>query len=157
MTTTTHAASERDVAGTRDTLRALVSSAVALAGGALCYPLRASVPHVVRGQLSDLLWACAFACALLAVTRSARWGIVGLVVAEILELAQLHPEVPGTFDPLDLVAIAAGFAAGAALERVGRTAAPPRFTCGSQRSTVTSPPHGTSTAFATPPLPMRTR
>lgn len=96
--------------------RPLVASFAMLAAGALSYPLRGWVPLVVRGQLADILWAAAFGCALLAVTRSVRWGPLGLGVAELLEVAQIHPRVPGTFDPVDMIAIAAGFAIGCAVE-----------------------------------------
>jgi uncharacterized membrane protein YccC len=91
-----------------------------LFAGALSYPLRASLPILVRGVLADFLWSAAFACALMAITRSPRWATFGFVVAELLELAQLHPSVPGTFDAGDLVAIAIGWALGLLVEMVTR-------------------------------------
>lgn len=90
---------------------ALAISATALALGFLCYPFRAALPALVRGTLPDFLWAAAFAIALAAVTRSRGFVLAGFVIAEGLEIAQIHPRVAGTFDPFDLVAIAFGFAA----------------------------------------------
>lgn len=97
----------------------LVAPATSLFAGALCYPFRTSIPGVVlRAVLPDFLWACAFACALMALTKSRTLVLVGFLVAELLELAQLLPAVPGTFDVLDVVAIALGFGCGLLLEAI---------------------------------------
>jgi hypothetical protein len=96
----------------------LGASATMLLAGALCYPFRACLPLLLRGVLADFLWSGAFACALMAMTRSKRWAAFGFVVAEILELAQLHPSVPGTFDVGDLIAIAFGWALGLGIDAI---------------------------------------
>lgn len=67
-------------------------------------------------MLADFLWAAAFACALAALTRSGRWLALGFAVAQLLELAQVHPAVPGTFDVADMIAIGLGWGLGCAID-----------------------------------------
>jgi hypothetical protein len=98
----------------------LGASAMLLLAGCLCYPFRASLPIELRGVLADFFWSGAFACALVAMTRSWRWALVGFVIAEVLELAQLHPAVPGTFDVSDIIAIAIGWVLGLAVATIPR-------------------------------------
>jgi hypothetical protein len=93
------------------------------------------VPHAVAGSLPDLAWAWAFGAMLAIVWRGrawrekAPWIAGGGVVALFCEVGQAWGIVPGTFDPLDLLAITVGYAGGVAIsarERARRpTPAPP--------------------------------
>jgi hypothetical protein len=84
---------------------------------------RAPLPRVVVGALPDLAWAWAFGAALVLVWRgkplreAMPWLAAGAVVALGSEIGQAFGVVPGTFDPVDLAAIAAGFVGGAAVAR----------------------------------------
>ena len=102
--------------------RSLAAAFALLMTGVLAYPLRGSLPVIVRGVTSDFFWAAAFACTLASVMRGHRerhyWSVAALIVALGLEVAQLHHAVPGTFDPADLVAIAIGWAGGLLLARI---------------------------------------
>ncbi|MBL8610214.1 MAG: hypothetical protein JNL38_22955 [Myxococcales bacterium] len=90
------------------------ASARAHLGGAL-----AALPAPVRGVLPDFLWAASLGCVLGLVWRgkpasAARpWLAAGLALALGWEIGQAFHVVPGTFDPLDLVASLVGYAAGA--------------------------------------------
>lgn len=98
--------------GLRASLRA------ALGGGL------AVLPAWLRGVLPDLLWAGALGCVLALVwrgegarqRRAARaWLAAGLALALGWELGQRFGVVPGTFDPLDLLASLVGYVAGGVL------------------------------------------
>ncbi len=84
---------------------------------------RAPLPRLVIGALPDLAWGWAFGAALVLVWRGKAlregmpWLALGALVALGSEIGQAFGVVPGTFDPIDLVAIAAGYAAGAAVAR----------------------------------------
>ncbi|HSO32824.1 MAG TPA: hypothetical protein VLT33_09910 [Labilithrix sp.] len=88
------------------------------------------VPRVIVGIVPDLAWAFAFGAALALVWRGragrqrTAWIAAGGGVALACELGQAWGLVPGTFDPLDLLAIAVGYVAGVALSGRG-TARPP--------------------------------
>lgn len=79
------------------------------------------LPRVVVGVVPDLAWAFAFGACLALVWRGragaqrTAWLAAGFVVALACELGQAWELVPGTFDPLDLLAIAIGYAAGVVL------------------------------------------
>ncbi len=86
--------------------------------------LRASVgripmPRVVAGSLPDAAWAWAFGAAMALVWRGSAWRqrapwlAAGAALALGVELGQAVGIVPGTFDTLDLGAIALGYALGA--------------------------------------------
>ena len=78
-------------------------------------------PALVLGSLPDAAWAWAFGAALSLVwlgrpwREKALWLGGGAVLALFAEIGQALGVVPGTFDVLDLVAIALGYAAGATL------------------------------------------
>lgn len=78
----------------------------------------AALPAPVRGVLPDFLWAASLGCVLGLVWRgkpaaSARpWLAAGLVLALGWEIGQAFHVIPGTFDPLDLLASLVGYAAG---------------------------------------------
>jgi hypothetical protein len=87
-------------------------------------------PAVILGSLPDAAWAWAFGAALSLVwlgrawREKAPWLAAGALLALFAEVGQAVGVVPGTFDASDLVAIALGFAAGAALAgRVDRRVA----------------------------------
>ena len=87
-------------------------------------------PAVILGSLPDAAWAWAFGASLSLVwlgrawREKAAWLAAGALLALLAEVGQAIGVVPGTFDASDLVAIALGFAAGAALAgRVDRRAA----------------------------------
>jgi hypothetical protein len=79
------------------------------------------LPAVILGSLPDAAWAWAFGAALSLVwlgrawREKAPWLAAGAVLALLAEVGQAIGVVPGTFDAIDLVAIALGFAAGATL------------------------------------------
>jgi len=79
------------------------------------------LPRVVVGVVPDLAWAFAFGACLTLVWRGRTgaqgkvWIGAGFVVALGCELGQAWGLLPGTFDRLDLVAIAVGYAGGALL------------------------------------------
>jgi len=81
------------------------------------HPIFARLPPVVVDSLPDVAWAFALASLLAFVWRdtSSRartaWLAAGAMLAIGYELAQLARWVPGTFDPKDLFASAAGYAA----------------------------------------------
>lgn len=83
-------------------------------------------PAVILGSLPDAAWAWAFGAALSLVwlgrpwREKAAWLAAGALLALLAEVGQAVGVVPGTFDVIDLVAIAIGFGAGAAL--AGRVA-----------------------------------
>lgn len=89
----------------------------------------ARAPAVLLGSLPDAAWGWAFGASLSLVwlgrawREKAPWLAAGAVLALLAEVGQAIGVVPGTFDVADLVAIALGFVAGAAL--AGRGAAPP--------------------------------
>lgn len=96
-----------------DVWRPLPLAFLALALGAVAYRIRPQLPSFLRGGASDFLWAFAFACTLLAVTKFSRaWAFAGLGISLGLELIQVFPGVPGTFDSYDLLAIGLGYGAG---------------------------------------------
>jgi hypothetical protein len=78
-------------------------------------------PALILGSLPDAAWAWAFGAALSLVwlgrawREKAAWLAAGAVLALLAEIGQALGVVPGTFDVIDLVAIALGYAAGAAL------------------------------------------
>jgi hypothetical protein len=87
----------------------------------------ARAPGLILGSLPDAAWAWAFGASLSLLwigrpwREKAPWLGAGAMLAVLTELGQAAGLVPGTFDPCDLVAIALGFAGGAALAgRVGR-------------------------------------
>lgn len=88
------------------------------------------LPRVVVGVMPDLAWAFAFGASLALVWRGrpgaqrGAWLAAGFVVALACELGQAWGLVPGTFDRLDLLAIAVGYGAGVVLSGRG-TARPP--------------------------------
>ncbi len=82
------------------------------------------LPGWFRGVLPDLLWAGALGCVLALVWRgdgararlAARsWLVAGLALALGWEVGQRFGVVPGTFDPLDLLASLVGYVAGGVL------------------------------------------
>jgi hypothetical protein len=81
----------------------------------------ARVPSAIIGSLPDAAWAWAFGAALALVWRGrpwrekAAWLAGGAVVALSAELGQALHLLPGTYDAVDLVAIAIGFVLGASL------------------------------------------
>jgi hypothetical protein len=88
---------------------------------------RSGAPALILGSLPDAAWAWAFGASLSLLwlgrpwREKAPWLGAGALLAVLTEVGQAAGLVPGTFDPSDLVAIALGFAAGAALAgRVGR-------------------------------------
>lgn len=97
----------------------------ALGGGPLLGAMRgathglaAFVPRFVLGSFPDGAWAFAFGAAMALVWRAERgtlsarvWLALGFVVAVGIEAGQGLGVVPGVFDPLDLLAIALGYAA----------------------------------------------
>lgn len=83
-------------------------------------PLALALPRVILGSAPDAAWAYAFGAAIALVwmnearSRGARaWLAVGMIVTVSLELAQLGHFIPGVFDPIDLLAMAGGYALGA--------------------------------------------
>ena len=78
-------------------------------------------PGLLLGSLPDAAWAWAFGAALSLVwsgrswREKAPWLGAGALLALFAEVGQAIGVVPGTFDAMDLVAIALGFAAGAML------------------------------------------
>lgn len=78
-------------------------------------------PAVILGSLPDAAWAWAFGASLALVwlgrawREKAAWLVAGALLAVLAEIGQAIGLVPGTFDVVDLLAIALGFAAGAAL------------------------------------------
>lgn len=85
---------------------------------AVTLPLRAYVPAIVLDVAPDLAWAFVVGAILAFVWhdrpgRAARvWFVIGLGSTLGFEIAQRFHVVPGTFDPLDLVAQALGYVAG---------------------------------------------
>ena len=79
------------------------------------------LPAVILGSLPDAAWAWAFGAALSLVwfgrawREKAPWLAAGALLALCAEVGQAVGVVPGTFDVIDLAAIALGYAAGAAL------------------------------------------
>jgi hypothetical protein len=77
------------------------------------------VPAIIAGSLPDAAWAWAFGASLSLVwygrawREKAAWLAAGALVALSAEIGQAFGVVPGTFDVVDLMAIAVGFAAGA--------------------------------------------
>lgn len=64
------------------------------------------VLQLVRNYVPDFLWAYSLTACLFLIFDTAERGkvlFVSLVFAALLELMQLFPGVPGTFDPLDLL------------------------------------------------------
>ena len=108
----------------RDDDIALFRWVEALGGGSLLGGVRGVtrglagfVPRAFLGSFPDGAWAFAFGAAMALVWRAERgtaaargWLAVGFVVAVGIELGQGLGVVPGTFDPLDLAAIAIGYA-----------------------------------------------
>jgi hypothetical protein len=78
-----------------------------------------SLPRPLLYTLPDALWAYAFGAALGLIwiggasRPRALWIAAALLIACAIELGQAASIIPGTFDWLDLLAIAAGLAAGA--------------------------------------------
>ncbi len=76
-------------------------------------------PAMILGSLPDAAWAWAFGAMLSIVwlgrpsRQKAPWLAAGMVLALLSEIGQAIGVVPGTFDVVDLVAIALGYAAGA--------------------------------------------
>lgn len=86
-------------------------------------PLRLHVPAFALGSLPDAAWAWAFGAALALVWgRLSAWTLAGAAATAALELGQAAHVVPGTFDPVDLAAMLAGYLAGAACGARGLTA-----------------------------------
>jgi hypothetical protein len=92
---------------------------------------------VILGSLPDAAWAWAFGAALSLVWLGRPWREKlpwlggGALLALFAEIGQAMGVVPGTFDVVDLVAIALGFAAGAMLagrRRVSAAETAPRPT-----------------------------
>lgn len=79
------------------------------------------LPRVVVGSAPDFAWAWAFGAALALVWQSrplrvkAPWLVAGALLASYAEIGQLWGLPPGTFDIIDLIAIAVGYALGAAI------------------------------------------
>jgi hypothetical protein len=79
------------------------------------------VPALVAGSLPDGAWAWAFGASLALVWHGkswrerAPWLGAGAALALFAEVGQALHVVPGTFDVVDLVAIALGYVLGAAL------------------------------------------
>ena len=94
---------------------------VARALHAALHPLARHLPRVVLASLPDAAWAFALASGLALVWRGApsrarvAWLAAGGVFALGWELAQLPRWIPGTFDVLDLIASALGYAGAIAL------------------------------------------
>lgn len=84
---------------------------------------RAPVPRAIAGALPDLAWAWAFGAAVSLVWRSqparaaAPWLAAGALAAIGTEAAQGVGLVAGTFDVVDVAAIAVGYALGAVVAR----------------------------------------
>lgn len=83
-----------------------------------------SIPGPLSGSAPDAAWAYAFGAAVALVwsedraSRAARvWLAAGFAAAVAIELAQAAHWIPGVFDPIDLAAIAAAYAVGAAWNR----------------------------------------
>ena len=78
-------------------------------------------PALLLGSFPDAAWGWAFGASLSLLwlgrpwREKAPWLGAGVLLAVLTEVGQAAGVVPGTFDPFDLVAIALGFAAGAAL------------------------------------------
>jgi len=78
-------------------------------------------PATLLGSLPDAAWAWAFGAALSLVwlgrpwREKAPWLGAGALLALCAEIGQAIGVVPGTFDAVDLAAIALGFASGALL------------------------------------------
>jgi hypothetical protein len=81
-----------------------------------------SVPDVVRFVLPDALWVYALTFVLARLHRGASrtersaWLSIALLAGPGAELGQQLDLVPGTFDPVDLLATTAAFALALALE-----------------------------------------
>ena len=79
----------------------------------------AHVPAMFVGSLPDAAWAWAFGASLSLVwygrtwREKAAWLGAGALIALFAEIGQAIGIVPGTFDVVDLAAIAVGFAIGA--------------------------------------------
>ena len=76
-------------------------------------------PAWLRDSGPDAAWSFALACALQLIAgstrstaRATRWHLAGVALAVGYELGQGAGVVRGTFDPLDLLAIVAGYALG---------------------------------------------
>jgi hypothetical protein len=78
-------------------------------------------PALILGSLPDAAWAWAFGATLSLVwlgrpwRAKAPWLVAGALLALFAEIGQAIGVIPGTFDAIDLVAIALGYAAGALL------------------------------------------
>ncbi|MBX3233113.1 MAG: hypothetical protein KF837_37665 [Labilithrix sp.] len=94
---------------------------------ALVRALRSSLgavplPRIVVASGSDACWGFAFGAAIgsiwrgrLAERRARLWLAAGATIAAYAEIGQLWQLPPGTFDVVDLVAIAGGYALGASI------------------------------------------
>ncbi len=82
----------------------------------------AFVPRPIFGSAPDALWSYAFGAALALVWAGTKnvhdariWLGLGFMVALAIEIAQALRWIPGVFDPVDLLAIAGGYALGVSL------------------------------------------
>lgn len=90
-----------------------------------------SIPRPISGSAPDAAWAYAFGAATALVWRGDRsraarfWLASGFAIAILIEIAQAPHWIPGVFDPIDLVAIAAAYAfgVGSASPRSARSSA----------------------------------
>lgn len=88
-------------------------------------PLRApnAAASLAVGALPDLAWAWSFGAGVALFwwskpwRASAPWIVAGGALAMFMEVGQALGVVPGTFDRVDLLAIAVGYALGAVIAR----------------------------------------